>query len=57
MRLMWVCVDFIKVCIKKLKNEPDKQAMLLLVLHFLLTLSILSYSDYAGYCLDSSFLK
>ena len=59
MKRMWVCVGFIKVYIKKLKSGwiPDKQAMLLLVLHFLLTLSILSYSDYAGYCLDSSFYK
>ena len=38
---------------------PDKQAMLVLVWNLLVTVSIMSYSDYAGYCLklDSSVFK
>ena len=58
MKIPWICVDFIKSSIKKLKPRwmPDKQAMLVLVCNLLLTVSIMSYSDYVGYCLkmDSS---
>ena len=46
-----VCVNFIKR-FNKFKL-PDKLAMLVLVWNLLLSLSIISYSEYAGYCLNS----
>ena len=54
MKSIWVCVDFIKSLIKKIRLRliPDKRAMLVLVWNLLLPLSVLSFSDYAGYCLD-----
>ena len=54
MKSAWVCVDFIKRSIKKFRCRwiPDKHAMLALVWNLLLMVSITSYSEYVGYCLN-----
>ena len=57
MKSAWVCADFIKRSIKKFRFRwiPDKHAMLVLVWNLLLMASILSYSEYVGYCLKLNF--
>ena len=54
MKSALIGMDFIKSFIKKIKLTmiPDKLAMLVLVWNLLLELSIESYFDYAGYCLN-----